>query len=81
MRKAHSSHVQLMRFAHGNCPYHADMTTPEAAATRTLALELPETEWLALRALEPDAIAWLRELIHARLKERAEPEFDQFDDY
>jgi hypothetical protein len=81
MSEAHDCHAKLMRFAHGTEPYHAGMTTPEAAATRTLALELPETEWQALRALEPDAIAWLRALIHTRLNERAEPEFNQFDDY
>ena len=50
-------------------------------STRTLALELPETEWQALRAIEPDAIAWLRELIHTRLNEKAQAEFNQFDDY
>ena len=71
-----------MRFAHGKRPYHAGMTTPEAIATRTLALELPETEWQALRALEPDAVAWLRSLIHTRLaKGESRVEADQFDDY
>ena len=58
------------------------MTTPEATATRTLALELPEAEWLALRALEPDTVAWLRTLIRTRVtgvEERTEVEL--FDDY
>jgi len=57
------------------------MTTPEAAATRTLALELPEPEWQALRALEPDAVGWLRTLIHARLTASEErTAVEEFDD-
>ena len=58
------------------------MTTPEATATRTLALELPETEWQALRALEPDAVGWLRGLIHTRLTASEErSHVEEFDDY
>jgi hypothetical protein len=58
------------------------MTTPEATATRTLALELPEPEWQALRALEPDAVGWLRALIHSRLAGTQErSEIEEFDEY
>ncbi len=58
------------------------MTTPEATAMRTLALELPEADWRALRALEPDAVAWLRSVIQRRLGAAEDPpETDQFDEY
>jgi hypothetical protein len=43
------------------------MMTSETVPTRTLALELPETEWKALRAIEPDTVGWLRALIHTRV--------------
>ena len=36
-------------------------------ATRTLTLVLPEDDWKALRAAEPDAIGWLRAQIQNRL--------------
>ena len=58
------------------------MTSPEAAATRTLALELPESEWQALRALEPDAVGWLKTLIRSRVNQREESaDVDAFDEY
>jgi hypothetical protein len=61
----------------------APMTSPEAAATRTLALELPEKDWEALRAVEPDAVGWLRAMIRSRLSDRPTPELQtaEFDDY
>ncbi|HEX6975443.1 MAG TPA: hypothetical protein VF147_13655 [Vicinamibacterales bacterium] len=58
------------------------MTSPEAAATRTLALEISETDWQALRALEPDAVAWLRTLIQARVTAGEErSQIQEFDEY
>jgi len=39
----------------------------DANPTRTLTLVLPESDWKALRAAEPDAIGWLRAQIHQRL--------------
>lgn len=83
MRAAHGIHMQVMRCAHGKLPYHARMTTPEATATRTLALELPEADWQALRALEPDAVGWLRSMIRSRLEGRDARELPtvEFDDY
>jgi hypothetical protein len=36
--------------------------------TRTLTLVLPEDDWKALRAAEPDAIGWLRAQIQNRLR-------------
>jgi hypothetical protein len=35
--------------------------------TRTLTVVLPESEWRALRSVEPDAIGWLQERIRERL--------------
>ena len=47
------------------------MINAEGAPTRTLTIVLPESDWRALRAAEPDAVAWL----HARIRERlASPE-------
>jgi hypothetical protein len=42
------------------------MINAEGAPTRTLTIVLPESDWRALRAAEPDAVAWL----HARIRER-----------
>ncbi len=82
MSQAHGSHAKVMRLMHGDVSYPARMTTPEAAATRTLALELTETDWRALRALEPDAVGWLRALIQARLTaDRSPAQVEQFDEY
>ena len=39
----------------------------QSAATRTLTIVLPEADWRALRAAEPDAIGWLQERIRERL--------------
>jgi len=37
------------------------------APTRTLTIVLPESDWRALRAAEPDAVAWLQARIRERL--------------
>ena len=37
--------------------------------TRTLTIVLPEAEWRALRAQEPDAIGWLQAQIKSRLED------------
>ncbi len=51
--------------------YHLCMINAEGAPTRTLTIVLPESDWRALRAAEPDAVAWLQ----ARIRERlASPE-------
>jgi hypothetical protein len=46
--------------------------------TRTLTIVLAESEWHALRSVEPDAIGWLHERIRERLGSLAAPagEFD-----
>jgi len=38
-----------------------------SAASRTLTVVLPESDWQALRAVEPDAVGWLHERIRERL--------------
>jgi len=42
--------------------------------TRTLTIELPESEWAALRTVEPDAIGWLQGRIRERLHASGESE-------
>ena len=54
-------------------PYDASMINSEANPTRTLTLVLPEADWQALRAAEPDAIGWLRAQIQNRLSTSSEP--------
>ena len=41
--------------------------TTETPYTRTLTLELPESDWRALRDAEPDAVGWLQRQIRDRL--------------
>ena len=48
-------------------PMIALMINAEGAPTRTLTIVLPESDWRALRAAEPDAVAWLQERIRERL--------------
>lgn len=43
------------------------MMPPDTVETRTLTIVLPEAEWRALRAQEPDAIGWLQAQIRSRL--------------
>jgi hypothetical protein len=45
----------------------AAMMHTEPSATRTLTIVLPESDWRALRAAEPDAIGWLQARIRERL--------------
>lgn len=42
---------------------------PETAIedTRTLTVVLPEADWRALRAAEPDAVGWIQQQIRSRL--------------
>lgn len=49
------------------------MIDADAIATRTLTLVLPESDWKALRAAEPDAIGWLRAQIQNRLSDSSTP--------
>ena len=43
------------------------MVNMDPTSTRTLTIVLPEAEWHALRAAEPDAIGWLQARIRERL--------------
>jgi hypothetical protein len=73
MRAAHCCYVKVMRNAHDAAAYHSNMNLTEAGstATRTLTIVLPESEWLALRTAEPDAIGWLQAQIRQRLGDQA----------
>ena len=44
-----------------------DTVDMDSTSTRTLTIVLPEAEWHALRAAEPDAIGWLQARIRERL--------------
>ena len=41
------------------------------ATSRTLTVVLPESDWQALRAVEPDAVGWLHERIRERIGSEA----------
>jgi hypothetical protein len=45
----------------------------DSTSTRTLTIVLPEADWRALRAAEPDAIGWLQERIRERLASSGAP--------
>jgi hypothetical protein len=47
--------------------------------TRSLTIVLPESEWHALRNVEPDAIGWLQERIRERIGTQAGPDDRQFE--
>ena len=56
--------------------YHLSMRDLKStAASRALTVVLSESDWQALRAVEPDAVGWLHERIRERLgaPERQEP--------
>jgi hypothetical protein len=59
--ESYARHID-MRF-----PIMPGMINAESNPTRTLTLVLPEEDWKALRAAEPDAIGWLRAQIQNRL--------------
>jgi hypothetical protein len=46
------------------------MLRTDLAHTRTLTVVLPESDWRALRTVEPDAVGWLQLQIRERLAER-----------
>jgi hypothetical protein len=62
-----------MRDSWRGLSYHANMINAESNPTRTLTLVLPEEDWKALRAAEPDAIGWLRAQIQNRLAAPSAP--------
>lgn len=71
MRRAHSRYAKVMRDRNGDLSYHPRMMTRDIHDTRTLTLVLPESEWRALRAIEPDSVAWLQDRIRERLAHSA----------
>ena len=69
MSPAHAAHAKVLRDTLRPKIVHCRiMTKPDAKeVTRTLTVVLPESEWHALRNVEPDAIGWLQERIRERL--------------
>ena len=67
MRELHGCYVKVMHVTHGFGPYHFHMVNMDSSSTRTLTIVLPEADWRALRAAEPDAIGWLQARIRERL--------------
>jgi hypothetical protein len=65
----HCSHLKVLHDTSRGVFYHSNIMDPDSNPTRTLTLVLPEDDWKALRAAEPDAIAWLRAQIQNRLAE------------
>ena len=77
MRTAHGSNQKSMVASRTTGSYHPHMETifayPSAIAeTRTVTLELSETQWQALRAIEPDAVGWLHTQVRNRLASQGE---------
>ena len=73
MTVAHARHAQVVRHALLGTAYSHLMTKLDAKeSTRSLTVVLAESDWQALRSVEPDAIGWLQDRIRERL--RAEPE-------
>ena len=67
-------------------PYDRRMHHTAVDETRTLTVVLPEADWRALRAAEPDAVGWIQRQIRSRLAggdaQPSEPAgFDMDDDY
>jgi hypothetical protein len=60
-------HLKVLRDRAEGVLYHSIMIDADTNPTRTLTLVLPEADWKALRAAEPDAIGWLRAQIQNRL--------------
>ena len=67
--------MKVMRYAHSWATYHRHMETVnmDPTSTRTLTIVLPEADWRALRAAEPDAIGWLQARIRERLASSGSP--------
>lgn len=64
---------KLCRTRTRRATYHRFMINADGAPTRTLTIVLPESDWRALRAAEPDAVAWLQARIRERLAASGTP--------
>ena len=88
MPSTHGSDEISMLATHNARPYHRLMLPSELTQdhTRTLTLVLRESEWRALRDVEPDAVGWLQLQIRHRLTANGTPRpsplpIDDEDDY
>lgn len=75
MQPPHGAYVKVMQCTHGSSTYHLHMelVNMDSTSTRTLTIVLPEADWRALRAAEPDAIGWLQARIRERLASSGVP--------
>lgn len=84
MRKTHGPDEKSMLVFPGNRPYHARMLRTDLA-TRTVTLVLSESEWRALREVEPDSVGWLQSQIRNRLAAKTPapptPDISEDDEY
>jgi hypothetical protein len=84
MRKMHGSDEKSMLVFARRRSYHARMLRTDLA-TRTVTLVLSESEWRALRELEPDSVGWLQSQIRNRLAAKTPlpptPDISEDDDY
>jgi hypothetical protein len=85
MRKTHGSDEKSMLVLRHIDPYHAPMLRTDLA-TRTVTLVLSESEWRALREVEPDSVGWLQSQIRNRLAAKADlpspnPDLTEDDEY
>lgn len=85
MRVTHGFDAKVMRDDVLARLYHRHMLNTEFDHTRTLTVVLPESEWRALRDIEPDAVKWIREQISNRLAHQSDRQAETsqfaFDDY
>src|SRR5215207_4595380 len=77
MRTTHGCDQKSMVASRSMDLYHPHMETtfayPSAITdTRAVTLELSESQWRALREVEPDAIGWLHAQVRNRLASRTE---------
>jgi hypothetical protein len=70
-------HEIFVRVSRERRLYHLSMSHPRSPVdSRSLTVVLSESEWRALRAVEPDAVGWLQAQIRQRL-DGAAPESKQ----
>jgi hypothetical protein len=67
MHLAHGCDQNSMLAFRRGLPYSRRMQHTSVHDTRTLTVVLPEADWRALRAAEPDAVAWIQRQIRSRL--------------
>jgi hypothetical protein len=84
MRKTHGSDEKSVLVLADAGPYDPRMLRTDLT-TRTVTLVLSESEWRALREVEPDSVGWLQTQIRNRLSKpqpsSSRPDVSEDDDY